>query len=361
MRVPLLEQQHIKDSHSALNAYDNKGAEVNTSDNKYSKNKMLGLIVIMLTIIGGASIVPFVHKIDVKSFYLKTIWRYATISVYFFPLAIYQLYTVSKKAPMSTIFNLSNAISIVKISICQVLWTLTLIKGSELTLVSHAYLFNTLNGIILVIFKLCSGGYLAKMEIIGTLITLGGSVVLAFDTNGEKGDGTKISIIGDLIALIGSIFGAFYFMIGSKLIKKLPAFVTSFSLAFSNVIISTLFGLAFDNIDFSFSPDTGIFGWLSSKHFVYVFFYVGILTGVFANGGYIISLLFYSPILVSNLMLLEPVNGQILACLLGVDNFPGMLTIFGGIITLFGLYYVSKGSVKTEKKEQEDRNALINV
>lgn len=153
----MLQNQHIKDSHSTPNEYDNKYPEEKTQDRRLANSKMLGLVVITLTIIGGAAIVPFVHKIDVKSFYLKTIWRYAVIAVYFFPLAAYQIYQAGRKGALSTIFNATNGLNILKISFCQVLWTLSLIKGSELTLVSHAYLFNTLNGIILVIIKLCSG------------------------------------------------------------------------------------------------------------------------------------------------------------------------------------------------------------
>jgi hypothetical protein len=55
-------------------------------------------------------------------------------------------------------------------------------------------------------------------------------------------------------------------------------------------------------------------------------------------------------------MLLEPVAGQILGILLGLDHIPGTLTFVGAAVTLFGLYKV--GLSESEITNVEDSHFI---
>ena len=55
------------------------------------------------------------------------------------------------------------------------------------------------------------------------------------------------------------------------------------------------------------------------------------------SAGYVLCLLFYSPLVVSNSYMLEPFIAQLLGYAIGLDKFPGIFTFIGAIITLYGI------------------------
>ena len=71
---------------------------------------------------------------------------------------------------------------------------------------------------------------------------------------------------------------------------------------------------------------------------LYVVFVMGTLSCILANGSYILSLKYYKPESVTNLMFLEPALGQIYGCLLGLDNLPGLLSLTGFVTLSMGSY-----------------------
>jgi drug/metabolite transporter (DMT)-like permease len=60
--------------------------------------------------------------------------------------------------------------------------------SGSLTIFSHACIFTSLGGIIIVIYKLIKRETIHKYEIIGTIISLVGCVITIFDPNAAKVD-----------------------------------------------------------------------------------------------------------------------------------------------------------------------------
>jgi len=55
------------------------------------------------------------------------------------------------------------------------------------------------------------------------------------------------------------------------------------------------------------------------------------------------SCLYFSPLVIGTAVLFEPIGSQIIGCLLGLDQIPGAMTFIGTLVTLIGLYFVTKG------------------
>ena len=78
------------------------------------------------------------------------------------------------------------------------------------------------------------------------------------------------------------------------------------------------------------------------------------MTGILANGAYLVALMHFDPASVANIVLLEPFVGQVIGCLLGQDQIPGILTIGGGLIALTGYIVTGRGG-KRRKAEMEKK------
>ena len=102
---------------------------------------------------------------------------------------------------------------------------------------------------------------------------------------------------------------------------------------------------------FSFDMNTGCLGFFDPRIAFIAFVPFGIFCSIMGSAGYVICLLFYSPLVVSNAFLIEPFVAQLLGFFLDIDNFPGLLTIFGAGITVLGIYFIDRASTL---KEQDD-------
>jgi hypothetical protein len=97
---------------------------------------------------------------------------------------------------------------------------------------------------------------------------------------------------------------------------------------------------------FSTDPNYGCLGFLSPDTAAFSFLCYGIFSSFFGSVGYVISLIFFSPIVCSNSLLLEPFFAQTLGCLMGIDNYPGILTVIGTVVVLVGVFELEQGNRK---------------
>ena len=111
-----------------------------------------------------------------------------------------------------------------------------------------------------------------------------------------------------------------------------------------------VFGLLLSDFTFDFDTHTGIFGFATKEYALYVFLVVGLFTGATYYITYIISLNYFSTLVVASTYLLEPVLAQILGCLMNIDRTPGIITIAGATISLIGLLLISFGGYKLQKE-----------
>ena len=69
-----------------------------------------------------------------------------------------------------------------------------------------------------------------------------------------------------------------------------------------------------------------------------------IFASFFGSAGYVLCLLFYSPLVTSNAYLLEPFFAQMLGFGLGLDQLPGAMTGIGTLFAILGIAFIDSGS-----------------
>lgn len=102
---------------------------------------------------------------------------------------------------------------------------------------------------------------------------------------------------------------------------------------------------------FSTNMYTGCLGFFDKRIALIAFLPFGILCSIMGSAGYTISLMFYSPLVVSNAFLIEPIVAQLLGFYMGFDEFPGPLTFLGAFFTLLGLLFIDKASREKQNKD----------
>ena len=102
----------------------------------------------------------------------------------------------------------------------------------------------------------------------------------------------------------------------------------------------------------SFDIEFGLFGFLNSSNLFYCFVPFGIFAGFFGLPGYVVALKFFSPVLVSTSMLLEPFISQLFGYYFEIDKAPGFLTYLGTLIVIVGIFSIQSAS-KVEKVSPE--------
>ena len=93
---------------------------------------------------------------------------------------------------------------------------------------------------------------------------------------------------------------------------------------------------------FSIDLNYGFFGFLNPDIALFTLIPFGILCSLMGSAGYILSLLYFSPEVVSNCFLLEPFVAQIMGYYCGFDELPGVLTVLGTIVTLIGVFLIDE-------------------
>lgn len=80
------------------------------------------------------------------------------------------------------------------------------------------------------------------------------------------------------------------------------------------------------------------------------------MSSIFGSAGYVACLKFFSPVVVANAYLIEPIVAESLGYIMGIDQFPGILTILGSTIMLIGVILIDKKNADEAKPEEERKN-----
>lgn len=183
------------------------------------------------------------------------------------------------------------------------------------------------------------------LECAGVTIGTIAAAVLALSHGDSSAAGTPSpSFIGDFIAFIGAVAMAFYLGVGSKLRKGLPLFLYAFPVTAVSAIASSVFSLAFEpEASLSGTHAASLFGWFGSgTRFGLTFaaaFGAGILGHTLCN--YALGTI--SSLVVSVMLLLEPVVGSLMGYAAGVQGSVGAVTGVAGVFLLLGAALVTVG------------------
>lgn len=195
--------------------------------------------------------------------------------------------------------------------------------------------------IVLIGYCLCLKPY--KLELLGLVVTIGGVVCMLSDSHAERADGKKGTVWVYAVCFSGALAMAFFMIINGILVRVFPIFTLLVAQALIGYVYLTIVMVTVFNKDFDlFSMDVnwGGFGFFDKEEAFAAIVCYGLSAGFFGNAGYVICLLFFSPVIVSACFLFEPFLGQLFGYWMDIDRFPGWLTWLGTFLVLVGILLI---------------------
>jgi len=210
--------------------------------------------------------------------------------------------------------------------------------------------------LIIIGSKFAMGSPVLFFEGLGALIGFIGALICASaspitEDDNEVANSEHLQMMGNILAFLASVSTALYLTVAKKLRPKVDLFLFMF-LLFS---ISSVFTLIFmtysgEEFEFSFDPTIGLFGWINSKwdRLPLELFMAIICNGV-GTTGYIAIMKYFDPVVVTMVMLMEPIVASFIGAAVGVSTLPGWVTWAGDAVVAVGsIMVISSGSKKTE-------------
>ena len=185
------------------------------------------------------------------------------------------------------------------------------------------------------------------MEGIGAMVGFLGGTICTFDQSPTINDDGKVrdhpkALLGDTLAVMASATVAIYLILAKKLRPHIDLFVFTFLLMLTSSIFVLLYMMATkEPMTFSNHIDYGLWGWtIWQWNRLPLELYIAIVCNVVGTTGYIAVMKYFEPIVVSTVMLSEPVVGALMAALVGSDPLPGLQTWIGNMVVAVGIFLV---------------------
>jgi hypothetical protein len=271
--------------------------------------EILGLIVLSCSIIGGSSIGTLCNFIPVQTSFAKNAWR-SGLNACIFVIPAYLEFRVKRQSV--NYFKLLTGyqyLFFLCTLACQVLWTCGLLYASQNLIQSQAYVFNNVIGIFIVVITYFLGTLPSKKEWLGVFFATLGLVFLLLDPSAQRVDSTAENDVVPAIVDIGSaFFGAMYFLLSAHNVKSMPICCLLLMMATHTWLINSLIAKFMDPMIQILSIDMnyGCIGFLNPGNNPRLIASYALLASFFGSAGYVLSLLFYSPLVTSNAFLVEP-------------------------------------------------------
>ena len=162
------------------------------------------------------------------------------------------------------------------------------------------------------------------------------------DTEAKRKDGKTGELYVYAVCTACSVCAAFLILMNGILVKSLPIFTSVFIQACFGIVylICINYVVTEDYQFFSTDPLSGGLG-IYTQDFPAVAMF-SLSAGFFGNVGYVISLLFFSPVIVSAVFLFEPALGQLISYFAGIDEFPGWMTWGGTACVFLGILLIQR-------------------
>jgi len=241
-------------------------------------------------------------------------------------------------------------------------WSISL----TLTSLSHSLLFVCTTPILLVTHQAIGWVVLRKclrtrffefpptwIEVVGTLIGFGAAALLAEEaarmpTTNQSPFTTSLmkdpTLIGDLIATLGAATMGIYLMTGASLRKWLPVWLYVLPVTAISAILAAALSLLVEPgvVTYGFT-NKSLLGFLGDGRRFGLVLGAAITSGILGHTIANLALEHISPLIVSVLLLNEPLIGSLLGYLVGVQAAPSLVTLVAGIPLMLAAGLVSLG------------------
>jgi hypothetical protein len=231
----------------------------------------IGYLLVAIVIVSGAAFVPLGVNLDLENPMLKVTWRVTGMLPFIGAMGIFQGYQKRFEFDMGLVIrDKKNLVNIIIAAFAISLQQYCAIFAGKYTLMSHSVIFVNLSGPVIVGWRLIKRQSVHKLEIIGCIIAIIGSVISILDHTSQKANPEEQNILlGDSVAIIGSFLCAIWMLKNEEIVQKMPPlYAMFFIMLFSSVILITLgitiYGAA-GGFTLSLDPKTGALGFLGSN------------------------------------------------------------------------------------------------
>ena len=186
------------------------------------------------------------------------------------------------------------------------------------------------------------------------MIGLTGALICAFsgsNASEPEDENSNIAILGNILAFFASVSTAVYLSIAKSLRPRVDLFVFMlFIFCYAAAAVLAYISFTGKPYEVSMDPTIGLFGWLNSQFDrLPLELWMAIVCNGFGTTGYIAIMKYFDPVVISMVMLMEPIIASLMGFATGVSNLPGLVTWAGdGVVVLGSVLVILSGSQKTE-------------
>ncbi|KAL3796961.1 hypothetical protein HJC23_000714 [Cyclotella cryptica] len=224
----------------------------------------------------------------------------------------------------------------------------------EMTSLVNAFILSNLASLIIIGSKFAMGLPVLFWEGVGAAIGMAGALLCAsagYDAKEADNFDSKIAMLGNILAFLASVSTALYLSVAKTLRARVDLFVFML-LIFTYASATVLAYMTFvgQPYEFSFDPVIGLFGWVDMlMDRLPLELWMAIICNGLGTTGYIAIMKYFDPVVVSMVMLMEPILASLMGAAVGVSALPGLVTWAGDAVVVLGsILVIWSGSKKTE-------------
>mmetsp|Transcript_18404 Transcript_18404/g.18635 ORF Transcript_18404/g.18635 Transcript_18404/m.18635 type:complete len:431 (-) Transcript_18404:167-1459(-) len=292
---------------------------------------------------------------------MKTYWRMTSTVLLLSPIVATK---VSRQGGFLPKLSRKEWWLVVVAAFCYAQMCTVFVISLAMTSLANAFVFSNMTSLVIIVAKISMGLPVQFLEASGAVIGIAGGIIVSKDTtvSGTTGNNNDHSndnttnpypeeFLGNLIALSASFGTAMYLAVARDLRAKCDLYVYMWTIFLGASCFVLLYMLVTNEpVEFSRHPDHGMFGWMNPTHDrLPLELFMAVVINLIGTIGYISVLKYFDSIVVSVIMLMEPVVGVFIGYWVGVGFLPGAQTWIGdAIVTLGSGMVVYSGATKTE-------------
>lgn len=289
---------------------------------------------------------------------MKTYWRLTATALGLTPLVVKSL-----RSSSSSIVAWPHKLSarhwalVLLCSLCYAFMTSAFVIALDTTSLVNAFVLSDMAPLFIILGRWVLGLPILYAEGLGAFIGFLGGTFCALDQSNESGMGSEPVLLtyhpnkftGDLLAVLASAALAGYLVTA----KMLRAEVDLFVFMFFVMLMSSLFLLAYmmlsgESILFSNHSVYGLWGWTNPTFDrLPLELYLAVVCNLLGTIGYIAVMKYFEPVVVSTVMLMQPIIGTIMGVAAGLEPWPGRQTWIGDGVVAIGIFLVIWSGART--------------
>lgn len=295
-------------------------------------------VLLVAAIFGVSSAGTLLQQIELDPL-LKASWRLQLTAVVLLPFAIVQ-WRQQPSQVKAQMFEKRTLAILALSGLALALHFGAWVASLKYTTLTHSLLFVTAHPLIVVAGMFILGILLTgvrqptQRELVGAIIGFAGAALTLLDEGTQQGDNT-VTLLGDSLALLGAFTVVGYIVCGRILRAWMPIFLYAFPVTLLAAVLLLPASMLIES-DFA---TYGVVGWLDASFFGW-FLALALIAGLLGHTGLNTCLKYFSPLVISACVTLEPVIGSLIGYVVFGTSLPGRWTWFGGGVLMVGLLLI---------------------